>query len=42
MMVYLGLAVIFIALVSFWNHLNFLGINLRYLLNSIKATRLLE
>ena len=42
MMFVLGMLLILMALYSFWNHLDFLGINFRYLLDSIKASRLLK
>ena len=42
MMFVLGMLLILKALYSFWNHLDFLGINIRYLQDSIKASRLLK
>ena len=42
MMFVLGMILIFLALFSFWNHLDFLGINIRYLLDSIKASKLFK
>ena len=42
MMFLLGMLLILMALYSFWNHLDFLGINIRYLLDSIQASRLLK
>ena len=42
MMFFLGMVLILLALFSFWNHLDFLGINIRYLLDSLKATGLLK
>ena len=42
MILLLGMALILLAQFSFWIHLNFLGINIRYLLDSIKASRLLK
>ena len=42
MMFLLGMLLILLALFSFWNHLDFLGINIRYLLDSIRASRLLK
>ena len=42
MILLLGMVLILLALFSFWNHLDFLGINFRYLLDSIKASRLLK
>ena len=38
----IGMLLILLALYSFWNHLDFLGINIRYLLDSIKASKLLK
>ena len=42
MMFLLGILLILLALFSIWNHLDFLGINIRYLLDSIKASGLLK
>ena len=42
MMFFLGMLLILLALFSFWNHLDFLGINIRYLLDSIKVSRHLK
>ena len=42
MILLLGMVLILLALFSFWNHLEFLEINIRYLLDSIKASRLLK
>ena len=42
MMFLLGMLLILLALFSFWNHLDFVGINIPYLLDSIKASRLLK
>ncbi len=42
MILLFGMVLILLALFSFWNHLDFLGINIRYLLDSIKASRLLK
>ena len=42
MMFLFGMLWILLVLCTFWNHLDFLGINIRYLLDSIKASRLLK
>ena len=42
MMFVLGMFLILLALFSVWNHLDFLGINILYLLDSIKASKLLK